>query len=84
MFIKTILFLKQTLKHFSSNKDILLIITDFFAQVLEAWSSGLNDTKFENLSTLLKNNCKREILNDIGDSMVLSNYSENATNKNPV
>jgi len=36
----------------------------FSKKVLEAWSSGLNNTKYENVSTLLKENCKRNITDE--------------------
>jgi hypothetical protein len=34
-------------------------------QVLEAWSSGLNETGYENVTSLLKNNCKRKVAEDV-------------------
>lgn len=50
-------------------KPILKPFTELIIQidkkVLEAWSSGLNDTKYENVTSLLKENCKRNVSIDL-------------------
>ena len=59
----------------------LKVTTKFPLQVLEAWSSGLNDTGYENVTSLLKNNCKREIIADIGAPILtLATKEANQTN----
>ena len=40
----------------------------------------MNDTKYENVTTLLKDNCEREIIDDIGVP-ILSLISDNEANQ---
>ena len=50
-------------------------------QALEAWSSGLNDTGYENVTSLLKNNCERKLIEQIGTPLVTFVAAENDTNE---
>ena len=50
-------------------------------QVLEAWSSGLNDTGYENVTSLLKNNCKRNVAEDVVAPILTLVTSGSDTNK---